>query len=297
MPPAAPTGRYRVELGFSHRGDEKLLEARDFRQGLSLVNRPGWLTPAALAVCYAEAAEELLGLKPAPAGRQLREAVLSLQAVAGGLGWLAGIADWQGVDPGPWLVGRERLLAVHEQLTGGRLHDAIVRLGGVAAAPKGLAAAAAELANFKPPAPPVAALAGRAAVPASVAAAAGWQWLTPNGGDAADRVTGYDQWLRRELAELPARLAAIDPSAPVNVQLPKSVRVPVGQAWASRHSATGQNSLWLHSDGGKTPLRVSLVTASSRSLAAIEAASLGRDEAEVCDLLATVPICPGEAER
>lgn len=284
----ADRNRYEIELGFSHRGDEKLLEVRDYRQGLSLSNRPGWLTPVAFAICYAEAAEELLGLAPSPAGRQSREAILQLQTVIGACGWLAGVAEWLSQPAAPWLQLREELLQVHEQLTGGRLHDSFIRLGGVAAAFPGemIESAVDRIGPQRLPEIDLAPLAGSGRLEVGAA---------EFHGDASERVARYWQRASELLASVPSALTEIDPAAPVNVQLPKVVRVPVGQSWSSRPTATGTSGLWLHSNGGKSPIRVSLQPASRTQLSAILETAETLEQLQV--LLATVPLCPGEIER
>ena len=123
--------RCRFEVAGSHRGDEKLLEVRDFKQGLALVNRHSWLTPSFAETLYARIIEQALGLVVSPRAAALRTLAMALNAAAAE-------AYWQAVDSAltgdqPDLRERERILTVFELLTGARIHPTYVRIGGVAA--------------------------------------------------------------------------------------------------------------------------------------------------------------------
>lgn len=121
----------RFDVTGSHRGDEKLLEVRDFKQGLALINRHSWLTPSFAETLYARIVEQALGLVISPRAAALRTLAMALNAAATE-------AYWQAVETGlsggqPDLGKRERILTVFEQVTGARIHPTYVRVGGVAA--------------------------------------------------------------------------------------------------------------------------------------------------------------------
>lgn len=120
----------RIDAAGSRRGDEKLLEVRDFKQGLALISRHGWLTAAFAETLYARIVESALGMAISPRAAALRELVLALNAAATSAYWAA--VDEQVSGGTTSLVGREAILAVLELITGARMHTTYVRIGGVA---------------------------------------------------------------------------------------------------------------------------------------------------------------------
>ena len=121
----------RFDVGASHRGDEKLLEVRDFKQGLALINRHGWLTSAFAETLYARIIESAVGITISPRVATLRDVVLELNRAATDEYWRAVDAQLAGTEPS--LARREEILAVLERITGARMHTTYVRIGGVAA--------------------------------------------------------------------------------------------------------------------------------------------------------------------
>lgn len=119
------------DVAGSHRADEKLLEVRDFKQGLALINRHGWLTAPFAECVYVRIIEEALGLVVSDRTRALRELVLALNAVAVDEFWSSIEALLHG---GPAsLTRRELALDLLERITGARIHTTYVRIGGVSA--------------------------------------------------------------------------------------------------------------------------------------------------------------------
>lgn len=115
----------------SHRADEKLLELRDPKQGLALVNRHGWLTAAFAETLYARIIERALGLQISERAAALRQLVMALNAAATEAYWSTISQLLEGASAG--LDARERILDVMERITGARMHSTYVRIGGVAA--------------------------------------------------------------------------------------------------------------------------------------------------------------------
>lgn len=122
--------------GLLHRGTEKLLEARDYRQGLMLADRHDWLSAITSETAMALAVEELLGLEVPPRAVWLRTLLCEISRVAASLMHLAGAAT---VPPRgrsardiPALSAREALLDCLEEISGGRIHPMFTRIGGVA---------------------------------------------------------------------------------------------------------------------------------------------------------------------
>lgn len=115
----------------NHRGDEKLLEVRDVRQGLALIDRHGWLTAPYAEVLFARIIESMLGITISPRAAALRELVLQLNRAAVDALWEFLDASLDGTDTDA-LTRRELWLAELEELTGARMHSTYARIGGVA---------------------------------------------------------------------------------------------------------------------------------------------------------------------
>lgn len=115
----------------NHRGDEKLFEVRDVRQGLALVDRHGWLTAPFAEVLFARVIESMLGITISARAAALRELQLRLNAAAVNALWehLDAALDGHATDA---LPRREAWLDELEQLTGARMHSTYARIGGVA---------------------------------------------------------------------------------------------------------------------------------------------------------------------
>lgn len=254
----------RAAFGSGHRGDEKLLEVRDFRQGLSLMNRHNWLTPIAAEIAYAQACEELMGLTPPARAIAIRELVLALQTATGWLQLLAGVDANQ-----DWLRPREELVELTEQLTGARVHVSCVRLGGVASdvTNNDLDEAVALIQSLSFPAADALNVAKLSSVLSHL----------------------------EHASEIAERLRELE--GPFAVTLPKVVRVPVGNAYAECNATTGTVGVWLHSDGGKTPMRVALKSPSLLSVGRWEIDAVGKTISSAIEELLHLPLCYGEIER
>lgn len=123
-------------VGLLHRGAEKLVEARDYRQVLMLANRHDWLSAVGGELVVALAVEELLGLQVPDRATWLRTLMAELSRVQAGLLYLAtACAEHEAAAGLPGLAEREAVLRVLEQASGGRLHQMVTRVGGVAQPP------------------------------------------------------------------------------------------------------------------------------------------------------------------
>lgn len=130
--------------GLLHRGTEKLLEARDYRQALMLANRHDWLEAVVSEVTLAQAVEELLGLQVPPRATWLRTLLCEINRASAALLLLAGAATLppRGLPAAdaPGIRAREAWLNALETISGGRVHTMMARIGGVAHdAPPGFA--------------------------------------------------------------------------------------------------------------------------------------------------------------
>ena len=124
------------EPGLLHRGTEKLLEARDYRQALMLANRHDWLGAAISEIALVSAIEELLGIEVPERAVWLRTLLCEISRASAALLHLAGAATLppRGVAAAqaPGIAAREAWLRCLEIMTGGRVHPMVARIGGLA---------------------------------------------------------------------------------------------------------------------------------------------------------------------
>jgi NADH-quinone oxidoreductase subunit D len=122
------------EVGFVHRGAEKLFEARDYRQIGMLANRHDWLSAFPNELGVALAVERMLGIEVPTRAVWARTLLVELSRVLHHLAFVAAGAPVPG-GLGPPVVeaaaARERLLGLLEELTGGRMHVMFARVGGL----------------------------------------------------------------------------------------------------------------------------------------------------------------------
>jgi len=147
------------EIGFMHRGAEKLFEARDYRQIIVLANRHDWLGAFASELGVVLAAERLAGIEVPPRAVWARTMLAELNRALSHLAFLssyppdiaaAGTAGPDGAagsggTGGPASAGeaawpaaaqaafraREAIQAIMEEISGGRMHYMFNRVGGL----------------------------------------------------------------------------------------------------------------------------------------------------------------------
>ena len=129
-------------IGYVHRGAEKLFEARDYRQIIVLANRHDWLGAFASELGVVLAAERLAGIEVPPRGVWARTLLAELNRVLSHLAFLGSYppetAAGRPAEAGAAAAAeaaaraaRERLLAVMEEIAGGRMHYMFNRVGGL----------------------------------------------------------------------------------------------------------------------------------------------------------------------
>jgi NADH-quinone oxidoreductase subunit D len=119
------------EVGFLHRGVEKLFEVRDYRQLLMLSNRHDWLAAFANELGAALVVERMLGIEPPPRAVWIRTLMAELNRVTSHLAFVVEAADEE-IRPAPLARAlREPLLALMEEATGGRMHFMFNQVGGL----------------------------------------------------------------------------------------------------------------------------------------------------------------------
>ena len=118
-------------IGYLHRGAEKLFEVRDYRAALALANRHDWLSAPANEIGLCLVLERMLGMEVPPRATWLRTLLVELNRALSHLAFLAGVPGGGADVPRLAWVMRERLLEVIEELTGGRMHVMVARVGGL----------------------------------------------------------------------------------------------------------------------------------------------------------------------
>ena len=121
------------QVGYLHRGFEKLAEHRTYAQNLVLTDRLDYMAAMANNVGYCEAVEKLLDIQVPERARFLRVMVCEMARLTSHLLWLATHA----LDIGAMTVflyafrERETLMELFAELCGSRLTNTYTRLGGV----------------------------------------------------------------------------------------------------------------------------------------------------------------------
>jgi NADH-quinone oxidoreductase subunit D len=124
------------EIGFMHRGAEKLFEARDYRQIIVLANRHDWLGAFASELGVVLAAERLARIEVPPRATWARTLLAELNRLLSHLAFLSSYPpEIAGAGPGQGelaaFAAREAVQAVMEEVTGGRMHYMFNRVGGL----------------------------------------------------------------------------------------------------------------------------------------------------------------------
>ena len=305
-------------IGFLHRGAEKLFEVRDYRQITVLANRHDWLSAFGSELGVVLAVERMLGLEVPPRAVWLRTLLAELNRVVNHLAFLPGM-----------FAAREPLQAVLEEASGGRIHYMANRVGGLKEdVPAGwtgrVRRAAAGLRPRLPADLDVPAGTGvltRTAacaygVSGPVARASGLdvdlrrddpylaygqlpvRVVTRTAGDARAR---YECLLEQVHASLELADAVLDRlpelSGPVNVRLPKTVRVPEGAVYEWTENPLGINGYYLVSRGGRTPWRLKLRSASFNNVQALKALLPGTKVEDLTTVLGSLFFVVGDIDR
>ncbi len=122
----------RPDVGFLHRGDEKIAENMQYNQFIPYTDRLDYLAPLANNVAYAMAVEKLLGWELPERGKAIRVICCELARISAHLLGLGAYA----MDVGAMTVflytfqHREYIYNLCEQLTGARFTTSYTRVGG-----------------------------------------------------------------------------------------------------------------------------------------------------------------------
>jgi NADH-quinone oxidoreductase subunit D len=323
-------------IGFMHRGAEKLLEVRDYRQALSLLDRHDWTGGGNGELALALLLEQVLGIEVPARAIWLRTQLSELGRLSSHLAFLSTFPTRGLPIPASVNVARDAVLALLEAHGGSRLHPALLVVGGLRqdAPPEwtdAVAGATRLVRDALAAATPVVAsaadtLAGVGTITKAEALAFGASGLVA-------RASGIDRDLRRDVGYLAypeladklhvpvhysgdsaARLqllleqsrVAVDlvdacnhrtPDGPVNVRLPKVLRAPEGQAWFATETPLGTNGYWLISRGDRVPWRLKIRSASFAHAGLLSKVLVGVRIDAVDAVLASMCIVTGDSDR
>jgi NADH-quinone oxidoreductase subunit D len=124
-----------VIIGYLHRGTEKIAEHRSYYRFLPWTDRMDYLAPLSNNLGYVLAVEKLLGVEVPPRAQYLRVILAELSRITSHLVWLGThTLDLGAMTPFFYTFReREKILELLEEVSGQRMNNAYMRIGGLMA--------------------------------------------------------------------------------------------------------------------------------------------------------------------
>ncbi|MBN1823272.1 MAG: nickel-dependent hydrogenase large subunit [Endomicrobiales bacterium] len=122
-----------IELGYIHRGTEKISENKHFDQGVFLVERICGICSTSHPLAFVNAVENLARIEIPDRAKLIRCVVGEMERIHSHLLWLGLAGHFIGYNT-VWMWSwkyREYILEVFEKVTGNRQHYAMMKIGGV----------------------------------------------------------------------------------------------------------------------------------------------------------------------
>ncbi|MFO1064441.1 MAG: NADH dehydrogenase (quinone) subunit D [Pirellulales bacterium] len=121
------------DIGYLHSGFEKLGEALDFNQYVTIVDRMNYISPMANEIAWHHAAEKLMSIELTPRCKYIRTIFAELMRIHDHLLCVgACILDLGGVTAFMYAFNeREKIYEICERVTGQRFHTGYTRVGGL----------------------------------------------------------------------------------------------------------------------------------------------------------------------
>lgn len=122
------------EIGYLHRGYEKLAESSTFHEFIPHTDRLDYLSPLSNNTAYALAVEKLLGIEAPPRAQYLRVMISELARISSHLMFLGSLAmDVGALTVWMWAFReREKQYDLFENIAGARFTTSYTRIGGLA---------------------------------------------------------------------------------------------------------------------------------------------------------------------